>query len=338
MLLNYARTSEYKEIIESYLNGLEQIRNFQKWSTIESKVDEVMKKLESDLKKHYREYTQKVITDNEKRMNEIEKEYKNIRTTIPDPQLEILRRQDFDLKISMMSKDEIIEMLKDYSKDFSDYELLKIKSLYPESVMIASLLNEQQVLKDENFLKDSNYVELLDDVTVLRSVSNMGLSMVYIPNDAGLEFDGNIKQYTTLDISLVGRRFSPTGILNEIEKVKALIKGIKIQTVNTEDSEIRKFSKSNQAKPYKYPEFDERIFRGTNQFDVTVRFKYLQERFDDTTTNRWDPYRNGYDPVAHFKFLEGRHERKMEEDSTYAEEYRQAEIKAKIGLIRDEEE
>ncbi|EAC5359975.1 hypothetical protein B1N40_17920, partial [Listeria monocytogenes] len=104
------------------------------------------------------------------------------------------------------------------------------------------------------------------------------------------------------------------------------------KTFSSENVYDRDLNKLLEKPQNKYEDFDTRIFKASKNYDVTDRFKYLKERFDDKETDRFDVTKDGYDIMQHLDYLEGQHVKKMQSDASYRESYQ----KAEAAVIRQE--
>lgn len=78
---------------------------------------------------------------------------------------------------------------------------------------------------------------------------------------------------------------------------------------------------TEKTKQREYNNFDSRAIEGSPDYDITHRFKYLKERYDDKTSDRFDILEDGYDIQEHYKYLEEQHDKRMKYDSEFKEQY-----------------
>ncbi|WP_303973920.1 hypothetical protein, partial [Streptococcus merionis] len=317
--LGFTKTKEYKKILETYLEALNQLSKYQQWSTITDKVNEDMERRQGVLAKMYKEYKANRIAENEGKLTEIEKRFKNSRNVYDNPQAELLRRQDFDMELSLMDTYQVKEMLEDPNRDLSRYELKKIETLYRDNIGILTALQKRVPEEDDLYLNDPEYSRMNQENSVLKMIDYLGLAMFYVPDSESP--DG----YQYLNLTLVGQPYNIISGYKRIEEVNRLL-GELDKAISSARSGLLSLTKREvQAPKYEFEEFDERIFRDSENFDITIRFKYLKERYDDKTTDRWDFRRDDYNPMAHLQFLERRLASKLKRDPEFAHRYRQAE-------------
>ncbi|MFH0357946.1 hypothetical protein ACHBHL_05525 [Streptococcus sp. A27] len=320
--LNYAKTNEYKAIFKKYLDGVIEWRKKVAYDVRPEVIETFRKKLKKETEEANNDYKNKKMTEARHQMEVIEKQFKNTRNTYTDPQAEILRRQDFDLEFSIMDREDIIELLSDEQRNFSNYELKRIQAAYPDDYKIASLLENQQLKRDGQWLEDPFYKEWQQDYSVLFQTKTAGLDIVYFPNNSD-----NGYTFENLDLFLSSNQHV-TALDYHIQKISQLIN--EIPTVKKADKPA--FFKPEPVKKMEFEEFDDRIYRISPNYDVTIRFKYLKERFDDTTTDRWDFTRDDYDAYRHLQFLEKRHDLKLQNDEEYRKQYYAVETAIKYEL------
>lgn len=315
MKLAYTHTAAYKNFLKQYIKALEVVRELRKWDADETRMNRDTKELEGQLLEKYNAIKNEVKTKNTERMNAIAKAYKNTKNVYQDPQAELLKRQDFDLTLSLTDIHTVTEWLEDEEKDFSDYELLKIKAVYGKKDTVARLLKERQARSENDFEKDSEYTQLAEELGVIRSIDAYGLNFVYIPDPK------KSSGYQYFDFSLKPNHLSASGVDSKIADIAPLIEEIKPLPDLAKTLGVIERAK---AKPMEYDDFDPRVFRGSEVFEERHRFNWLKERFDDTTTNRFSPDREDYDIVHHILYLEGQLARKFKNNRAYFELYQQA--------------
>ncbi|MCQ8264107.1 hypothetical protein [Streptococcus suis] len=325
LTLYFAKTKEYKNIIQKYIDALTEWRRMVELGIRSEHITEFRKNAKKEILDVYNAYRDKKIDEARQQMETIEKRYKNTRSVYSDPQAEILRRQDFDLEFSAMEYNEIVELLSDEKRDFTDYELKKINAHYRRDLKIQTLLDSQKLKRKEQYKNDPEYQKYFEEFQTLQAFRGIGLGMVYFPSDE------DSKGYVTENLeSILDSEQYAHSLSNQIQKVGQLLGNIPTM----KDSNPTVFTKALSAKKMEFEEFDERIFEESPNYDITIRFKYLKERLDDTTTDRWDFTRDDYDAYQHYQYLEGRHEQKMKNDSSYKQRY----ISAKNAIIERKNE
>ncbi|WP_449460350.1 hypothetical protein, partial [Streptococcus suis] len=160
----------------------------------------------------------------------------------------------------------------------------------------------------------------------LQAFRGIGLGMIYFPSDE------DPKGYVTENLeSILDSEQHAHSLSNEIQKIVQLL-----GEIPTTEAKTSVFTKALPVKKMEFEEFDERIFEESPNYDITIRFKYLKERLDDTTTDRWDFARDDYDAYQHYLFLENRHEQKLKNDPRYKQRYSMAKNKI-IEQLKEEE-
>ncbi|HFR3403526.1 TPA: hypothetical protein ACHU7R_000818 [Streptococcus suis] len=317
--LNYAKTTEFKGMFKEYIKDMQHLKNMIEWDTRPEKIAEFKKETKDKLLRAYNAYKFQKMTEARSQMEVIEKQFKNTRVTYTDPQAEILRRQDFDMEFSMLDRDDIVEMLNDEQRDFSDYELKKIQITYKGDYKIENLLNKLMTHNENLYQEDPEYQEWRQEYLFLKQTQGFDLITVYIPSNTAPE------GYTILNIDgVLDKNIFPWDIEEHIAHITLVLNAI--------PSLPKKDKIKQPAKKMEFEEFDDRIYRVSPDYDVAIRFKYLKERFDDTTTDRWDFSRDDYDAYRHLQFLEKRHDLKLQNDEEYRKQYYAVETAIKNEL------
>lgn len=314
--LNFARTKEYKKIIEEYLEALKMWRDMLKWDTKDEKIARHLTDSLEILTRKYNAYKNKKMQEAKVQMDNISALYKNSKVSYEDPQKELLRRQDFDMTISMMDKLEVIEMLEDYQKDLTQYELMKIKTLYPDSVKIATLLEKRRIKTDERYREDPNYLVAFKEFKILYNIQGANLAMVYFPNEEAEE--GYIVK--NFELFLITPQINTLHIYNEMQEVEQLLNAI--QTLN--DYEFKAFTEKQKTKYLITDIFNDTIFPSSQNYDTNARFEYLKKLFVNEK-DIYDPKEKNYNAYDHYKYLEHKHDMKLTSDAFYSKLYREKE-------------
>lgn len=216
-LLEYTKTDRYKKILTDYLDALKKLQEFGEWYTAESKVREFTQEKTKELKDAYSAYRKELIDSYNKKMLKIETDFKNNREKYKDPQTEILNRQDFDMKLSLMSVGEVVSMLKDPVKIFTRYELTKILSTYPDNADVIAYVNEHIAIDEEGYQRDPEYISLLTKRSLLERLGSMGIDMCYILDET------DPKGYQTKDLNLAGKKWGALELMYEIQSMQELM-------------------------------------------------------------------------------------------------------------------
>lgn len=314
---------QYKAAVKMLQKGLKQMSQLVEYDSKEKRIQETKSEICNAVKNQLIQF----VSEEKKRIAEqklsIEKSYARSRSVYENPTEELLRRQDFDMEVATMDENEIMAFLKTPGRTFTSYELNKIYSLDVKNTEIKARVkhaineNRYPYLKDikyQKLVKQENDLALIDD----KSAQN---TLLYLP--------ANTPQgYTTLGLTSV---FMNLDKHEMSKKVSILDDSLAIKPsdeIETFATGLRKSIKeeSISEKPKRvYNDFDSRIFRGSSDFDIADRFKYLEERFDDKSTDRFNKIKENYSVMDHMDFLEGQHAKKIASDSKYREAYQNAE-------------
>lgn len=315
MKLHYIHEPAYIAIFEKYVEALKKMKDFIYWQTDQSKANEVIEELETELTHQYRNFADSYISKATNRMREIERDYKQRRQEYSDPQAEMLRRQDFDLEFSLLDKDEVIELLSDPDRRFSTYELNKIKATYPKDFKIQEAVKGLLGDISEPWLNHPEYKIYLEDLGALQPVTSYGLQMVW-----GL---GEEDEYNLFNFDLKNKRANFDQLTQEINEIQTEIQRLKTEKPKDENAGLLKLLNPKKETTYKFEEFDSRIFKDVEGFDPAIEYQYLKERFPEGTEEggRWFIMRPDFDVMAHYEYLKYKHSQRLAADNVYSYEY-----------------
>ncbi|EGO8121907.1 hypothetical protein FAD93_002379 [Enterococcus faecalis] len=313
---------KYKEIIQSLQEGIKQVERLNEYDSKEERIRETTSSIVEQAKQKLDDFVKTERNQLANQKKAIEKSYIQSRNVYENPTEELLRRQDFDMEISAMSESEIMDFLKTEGRQFTAYELNKIHSLNVKNEEIK--ITVKQAIKENRYpyLNDLKYQRLTQEENELALIENKPLqqAMLYLPSN-------NAQGYKTLSIKSLFMSVDK----QELKQKKAMIEeslfikpSISVETFTTglATNQLKKIEENTQMK---YKDFDSRAIRGSEAFNISDRFDYLKERFDDKHTNRFDPIKENYDIGAHLDFLEGEHTKKMQQDENYRKAYEEAE-------------
>ncbi|MGL9815789.1 hypothetical protein [Enterococcus sp. DIV0098] len=322
---SFMYNSEYKKVIESMKKGLKQVRELVSYDSKEERINSTIYEITSNLKNDMQEF----VKNNQKRINQqkeaIEKSYAKSRNVYENPTEELLRRQDFDMEIASMSEDEILDLIQKPGRTFTSYELNKIYSLDVKTTEIKTVVKRAINENRHPYLKDLKYQKLLkeeQELSLIDTVDRPSNSILfYVPSN-------NQQGYTTIGLSSLFIDFREHELNKKIDLLTTSLEIEPSDEVKTFSVGLGNLIEEEVVidKPKKvYEDFDSRIFKGASDFNVSDRFKYLKERFNDKTTDRFDITKDSYNISDHMDFLEGQHAKKMASDVNYREAYQNAE-------------
>lgn len=320
-LYPFMRDARYVEIVKKFTKAYKHAVEQHKWQVIDKKRKEdanaAMKDLRGELNKFY--ITKKKEIQAEKKR--IESAYKNKRQDYTNPQEEMLRRQDFEMKIMSADDSVLRNMIKDPDEDLTKFEIdrlhveFKQRGLKEEEPQV-KVLKELKGFGREH--KDDPNYQLLDqedEFMLLIDPNGRGAS-VYVP-----VAEGRSKMIQVKDI---GRVASSKNSLNSND-LKMLESGTAILTHNIQSQKdwLKQFQKhqtevineyidyrekkGDPIKPKKYDDDDLRAVRGSTEHDVEVEFKYLKERYHEPDHPIYSPGNPDYDISKHLAYLRSKH-------------------------------
>lgn len=317
--------SKYKELIKEIQKGMKELKQLADYDVKEERIQQTRSDIQTSVVKNLDAFVKGEKQRITGRKQAIIESYMKTRNVYKNPTEEILRRQDFDMEVASMDQSELANLVKTPGRTFTTYELNKLNSMNLDSetkAIVKRAVNENR----KPFESDIEYQNLLKQETELGLIDNVSLqrSIIYLPSDSpqGFKSMGVASLFHVKDKHEFNQKMEllqnalviePTNQIPTIEKTYAASK------------EIRTEIKSK----LRYEEFDPRIFKGAKDYDIKDRFKYLEERFNDQDTNRFDVMNPSYDVYEHLNYLEGQHAQKMQSDASYREAYQKAEDSAK---------
>lgn len=318
---NFMTRPEYKKIIADYQNGLKSIISKNKMSVkevvINEEVNELIKNTHLSMQQFVK--SEKELLNNE--MTSIRESYKRSKSVYSNPQEEILRRQDFDLELSAMRDDDVMAFLSDKERTPSEYELRKIASLDKFSSETQARVTSHLNLLKRPYEQDSRYQKLNASLVQLEIIDKQSVRslLLYFPSGDNQTSNISLTSLNTMQNNLyeLGKEFDRVNeALNSLSEVEIR------ETPKKERTQLS--SITEKTKQREYDNFDSRAIKGSSDYDITHRFKYLRERYDDKTSDRFDIMKDDYDVEAHYKYLEEQHDKRMKYDSEFKEQYETA--------------
>ncbi|HFI2691609.1 TPA: hypothetical protein ACGO0Y_000668 [Streptococcus suis] len=194
MKFDYTRTPEYKSILTKAVEALRKKRQLFEFDSKASRIIAETVVMRTELSDAYKEYMNSYRTKIEKQIQELAEKYHKQEEGYADPQLEILRRQDFDLEVSMWDKNEALAQLQDEYRTFSNYELKKLRQLFGTDMAVRGEIIRLEADKP-SLEKDEKYQDLSEQMAVLNTIRNASLRTIFVYNPA-------ISTSHTLDLEL----------------------------------------------------------------------------------------------------------------------------------------
>lgn len=323
MKLYFLGNKNYQSILNDYHKAMKTILTLREYDTKEDRIQAEKEQKQQELFEATRSFVNSESQKLRETIHEIKKRYANTNSIYKDPQSEILKRQDFDLEIGMMSELQIKDFLRDSDRQFSSYELNKIGNQFKESVEVVSLVKFLKGNIVPDYQKDTAFQEANSKLNQLSLIDKKTLRelMLYIPAD-------NHNDFATVNLNGIDLN----GAFDSIENLKSRMNNFdealkhlpKVE--NSWEADLSKHYREQTAKNEKeYQDFDERIFKTSKSYDIFDRFKYLKERFDNSETDLFNPEREDYSVVSHMSYLEKQHDKKLATDPEYKEMYQKAE-------------
>ncbi|HFI0273156.1 TPA: hypothetical protein ACGO2R_000875 [Streptococcus suis] len=183
MKFDYTRTPEYKNILTQAVNSLRKKRQLLEFDSKTSRIIAETVTMRAGLSEAYKAYMNGYRDKIEKQMQELAEKYRKQEESYADPQAEILRRQDFDLEVSLWDKNEALAQLQDEYRIFSNYELKKLRQLFGTDAAVRNEIIRLEADKP-SLEKDGKYQDLSEQMAVLNTIRNAGLRTIFVYNPA----------------------------------------------------------------------------------------------------------------------------------------------------------
>ncbi|HFI0131511.1 TPA: hypothetical protein ACGOY0_001558 [Streptococcus suis] len=202
MKFDYTRTPEYKNILTQAVNSLRKKRQLLEFDSKTSRIIAETVTMRAELSEAYKAYMDSYRDKIEKQIQELAEKYRKQEESYIDPQAEILRRQDFDLEVSMWDKNEALAQLQDEYRTFSNYELKKLRQLFGTDMAVIGEIIRLEADKP-SLEKDEKYLDLSEQMAVLNTIRNAGLRTFFVYNpatNASHALDLELEENTIYDI------------------------------------------------------------------------------------------------------------------------------------------
>lgn len=329
-LYPFMKDQNYIEIVKEYRDALLHLEKQYKYKTENTTVKESAKKkfkeILAQLEKFHAD-KKKYYNDREKT---IKNSYKNHEPNYSNPEAEILKRQDFDLKLSIASDDDLLDMVEDTDLKLNEYRMNRLIKEFKDRNIQSMELSKRKL--DEKINKkheaDPNYQKLEEEANCLWTIQPRG-------NDTTLLLP--LEQDNVHSLNRLTSFPRPERLRNDI---RALNKGIEImeqQVMSTQEwqtrliepisEDIKKYiddevGKGRDFKVKEYDDLDLRAIRGSNTFDVVHEYKYLKERYHEPDNYLYSFDNPDYSVYEHIEFLRGKHQQYLKENPDFAEQIR----------------
>lgn len=315
---NFMTRPGYKKIISDYQNGVKSIMSKNNMDVKEEVINEEVKEIINETYSNMQQFVKSERERINKEMSTLRSSYKSSKSVYSNPQEEILRRQDFDLELNSMSDSDIVTFLDDSERTPTEYELRKIATHDKlSSETQARVTRELNNLK-RPYEQDGKYQELskaLQQIELIDKPTAKDL-MLYFPKG-----DNQVSNCYPSSLSMIQNK--PDELNKEFNKVGEALGALsKIEAREMPATEQSRLSsvieKENKRQ---YDDFDLRAIKGTDEYTIEDRFRYLKERYNDETTDRFDVLKDDYNIVEHLNYLEQQHDKRMTSDSEFKNQY-----------------
>lgn len=336
-LYPFMKNKEYIEIVKIYRDALYRIEEQYKYQTEKSVVRNEAKKKRDEINDRLNTFYNAENAYYEQREKDITNAYKNKQPEYSNPQAEILKRQDFDLKVSIADDNQLADMAKDTEYKLSEYQLNRLTKEFKERELDLTPMrvrNHDELVGLEH-RADPNYKKLAKERSYLMAIMPRG-------ND------------TTLSLPLEDKPMLNLRDLDNLpdsqklkENIAYLNKSIEIMQHNVmttretelelskpirKDIEKRIDNEIAQGTLKEYTDTDLRAIEGTPDYTVTDEFKYLKERYHKPNNYLYSYDNPSYDIMEHIEFLREQHQQNLQSNPQLAEQ-----IQNKLDEAKQEE-
>ncbi|EFU74344.1 hypothetical protein [Enterococcus italicus] len=314
---------QYQAIIKEAQKEMKQIKQLIDYDSKEERLNQAI----SDSKKNTVNAIQDFVKSQKQAIKDqqtaIEQSYAKARNTYKNPTEELLRRQDFDMEVGSMDQSEIATLVHTPGRTFTTYELNKLYSLDVDSTT-KSLLKAAINKNKHPYREEEKYQYLQKEAAELELISNESIqrAILYLPSESAIGFE-------TISVNTL---FSFKDNYEYEQKNQTIENALAIvptnettQVYSRQSSSLSELAGIREKPERVYEDFDPRIFKSSSNYDITDRFKYLKERFNENDTDRFDVTKENYSIYDHLDYLEGQHAKKLKTDTNYREAYQKAE-------------
>lgn len=315
---------EYKKIMNNLPGKIDELLTLQQYDSKEERITETTNQIVDSTFQEMRQFVKNEKTRLTTQMNQVVNSYKKTRNKYDNPQKELLRRQDFDLELANMNEAQLKDKLNDFSMEFTAYEINKIMSLDWRDDSIKARAKSLLSAINEPYTKDVLYQEAVSELAQLDLIDSSSIRdmLLYVPSENTLGYTtiklDNIKLFSENEHEIKEFQNKINAGINELDTLK------RVGTSITGSDRLEEVHENEMSKKYAYSDFDSRAIPNSPEYDIYDRFKYLKERYNDEKTNRFDPLRDDYDITPHLKWLEAQHEKRLQQDEEFAQQYAKA--------------
>lgn len=293
-IIKYLHTRSYKELLEKYGNMVSTLQKMNRQGFKDEIIQNKYNELINDYRKAKENEKTSLRRKTEANLAQIKKVLANPPKSYQNPVEEQLKRQDFDIKLELMSRNDVIDLLKSGAV-FSEYELNKMRLAFKDSPEIKVLTDNLAESADKPYLASDDYIantKVLNNINLLFNMPKFWLNdSETIDTPEGLH-----------EILAIENNF-----IEEAKKIKPRYNKADEYMIKKNFEQERK---GNNLRPS--------MFRESTNYDGVERLEYLIDMFPDIA--------KGYDltdPNTDFMQLANQLENKHEEYLTKNETYRQ---------------
>ncbi len=342
----FMRDERYIAIAKEYLEAMkkanQQRKNEVKPDRIKADATNAQQQLQKKLEQFYRDKVREYTKEKEK----IEHTYKNQKNNYSNPSEEILRRQDFDAKVSVASDRELEGILSTRVSDLSEYEFNRLQLEYKKRELNETQFNVYRTVNNvgKEHQNDPNYQQIDQEEQWLHLIRPQGISTnLWFPNEDG-----------RLVLSLNEIEKAGSNLFQE-RKITEAANGLNVMSSNVQsykewtstlrptlENEVNEFVTEGfkQGKKFnvkQYDDADPRAIEGAKEYAIEHEYKYLKERYNEPNNYMYSLDNPDFDIVKHLAFLRNKHQQSLASNPELEQAIKTV-AEAKVGTEEDIEE
>ena len=177
LTLSFLKDPRYKAITQDFIELIQQKAAMKENHTDINYMSEQIEKGKAAIRRSQENFLQRRREEIEKRAEEIETAYKNHKERYEDPEQELLKRQDFEMKVALMDAYEASELIRDKQVTLTPYELRYLANRFKNNTNIVATV--KTMLKGETDVeRDPEYKELKTEFQELSLLLNDAIYFV----------------------------------------------------------------------------------------------------------------------------------------------------------------
>lgn len=322
-IYEFMKDKRYINIVNEFIKGYERTAKQRDREVKHERIQSDVREFKVDILSKMKEYHSTRESEIQAKLSQIEKDYTQ-QSKYDNPQEEVLRRQDFDMKLQMSSNHELVDLMEE---DLNEYEYNKLYLTMKERDM--SEASQVKVNKSRSFqsehVNDPNYQALHNELQYLRLIKPSANSvMFYLPESE--EYALSVPLNRLDEIASLSKFKTDRTELKQLQQAYDVLKQYESFTIQSEkelqkthiNNKVEHYKKHGLPKQYEYDNADKRAIKGTDEYEVEHEFKYLKERYHDNDNYTYNIDNPNYSITDHIEYLRVRHQQELKHNKELA--------------------